>query len=97
MHAQLLRRVVREHLSDPAGFAQAWDEDTERLVAPYYWGQIAADRTRLAEMTAVREGRPWSPSDSMMSRLVNAARYDPDAFRALLETLMCLALPQEVI
>ena len=97
VHAQLLRRMVREHLGDPAGFAQAWDEDTERLVAPYYWGQIAADRTRLAEMTALREGRPWSPPDSMMSRLVNAARYDADAFRALLEILMCLALPQEVV
>lgn len=97
VHAQLLRRMVREHLGDPAGFARAWDEDTERLVAPYYWGQIAADRTRLAEMTALREGRPWSPPDSMMSRLVNAARYDADAFRALLEILMCMALPQEVV
>ena len=97
VHAQLLRRMVREHLGDPAGFAQVWDEGTERLVAPYYWNQIAADRTRLAEMTALREGRPWSPPDSMMSRLVNAARYDADVFRAFVETFMCLALPQEVI
>ena len=97
VHTQLLRRMVREHLSDPAGFAQAWDEGTERLVAPYYWNQIAADRIRLAEMTALREGRPWFPPDSMMSRLANAARYDAEVFRAFLETLMCLALPQEVI
>ncbi len=32
-----------------------------------------------------------------MSRLVNAAAYDPGAFRALLATIMCLALPQEVL
>jgi 2-polyprenyl-6-methoxyphenol hydroxylase-like FAD-dependent oxidoreductase len=97
VHAQLLRRIVRDHLEDPAGFAQAWDEGTERLVAPFYWNQIAADRTRLAEMTALREGRPWSPPDSMMSRLVSAARYDADVFRAFLEIFMCLALPQEVL
>ncbi len=97
VHAQLLRRIVQEHLEDPAGFAQAWDEGTERLVAPFYWNQIAADRTRLAEMTALREGRPWSPPDSMMSRLVSAARYDADVFRAFLEIFMCLELPQEVL
>jgi 2-polyprenyl-6-methoxyphenol hydroxylase-like FAD-dependent oxidoreductase len=97
MHAQVLRRVIRNYLEDPAGFAQAWDEGTEQLVAPFYWNQIAADRVRLAEMTAAREGRPWSPPDSMMSRLANAAPYDADVFRAFLEVFMCLALPQEVI
>jgi hypothetical protein len=66
-------------------------------VAPYYWNQIAADRTRLAEMTALREGRPWSPPDSMMTRLANAAPHDADVFHAFLEIFMCLALPQEVI
>ena len=32
-----------------------------------------------------------------MTRLVNAAAYDADAFRAFLATIMCLALPQEVL
>ena len=35
VHAQLLRRTVRTHLDDPAGFAQAWDEGTEQLVGPF--------------------------------------------------------------
>ena len=48
-------------------------------------------------MTALREGRPWSPADSPMSRLASAAPYDAGVFRALLETILCLALPQEVI
>ena len=97
VHAQLLRRTVRSHLGDPAAFALAWDEITERSVAPLYRHQINADRARLAEMTALREGRSWSPPDSPITRLVNAAAYDPDAFRAFLATIMCLALPQEVL
>lgn len=97
VHAQLLRRTVRDHLGDPAAFARAWDEGTEQLVAPFYWNQITADRARLAEMTALREGRPWSPADSVLSRLASAAPYDADVFRAFVETRLCLALPQEVI
>jgi flavin-dependent dehydrogenase len=97
IHAQLLRRTVRSHLGDPAGFTRAWDEGTERHVAPFYRNQIAADHLRLAEMTALREGRPWSPPDAPMIRLASAAVYDPDAFRAFLATVMCLALPQDVL
>jgi 2-polyprenyl-6-methoxyphenol hydroxylase-like FAD-dependent oxidoreductase len=97
VHAQLLRRMVRDHLDDPAGFATAWDEETERLVAPFYWNQIAADRARLAEMAALREGRPWSPPDSPLARLVGAAFADPDLFRGLLEMVLCTALPQEIL
>ena len=89
--------VVRGYLGDPAGFARAWDEGTERTVAPFYRNQLRADRARLAEMTALREGRTWSPTGSIMNRLAAAAFYDADLFRALLETVMCLALPQAVI
>lgn len=96
-HAQLLRQVVRDHLGDPASLARAWDESTEQHVAPFYWNQISADRARLAEMTALREGRAWIPEDSAMSRLRAAAPYDADLFRALLEIITCLALPRDVI
>lgn len=48
-------------------------------------------------MDALRQGRPWEPPDSPMGRLTNAAAYDPDAFRALLATIMCLALPRDVL
>ena len=97
VHAQLLRRVVRDHVGDPAGLVQAWDESTDQHVAPFYWNQISADRARLAEMTALREGRAWTPEDSAMSRPAAAAPYDADLFRPLIETITCLALPQEVI
>jgi 2-polyprenyl-6-methoxyphenol hydroxylase-like FAD-dependent oxidoreductase len=97
MHAQLLRRTARTHLGNPAAFARAWDEGTERAVSPYFRNQISADHVRLAEMTALREERPWSPPDSPLGRLVNAAAYDPEAFRAFLATVLCLALPQDVL
>jgi 2-polyprenyl-6-methoxyphenol hydroxylase-like FAD-dependent oxidoreductase len=97
MHAQLLRRTVRDHLDDPAGFARAWDEGTERCVAPYYWEQIASDRARLAEMTALRNGRQWSPPSSALSRVASAAPFDADAFRGFFEVLSCLALADDVV
>src|SRR5579862_1216210 len=97
VHAQLLRRTVRSYLGDPAGFARAWDEGTEAHVTPFFRDQISADRLRLAEMTALREGQPWAPPDSPMSRLASAAAWDPVAFRAFLATVFCLALPRDVL
>jgi flavin-dependent dehydrogenase len=97
VHTQLLRRIVRGYHGDPAGFAQAWDEGTEHQVAPFYRNQVQADHARLAEMTALRNGRQWSPADSALRQLASAAPYDAGLFRAYVETLMCLALPQDVI
>ena len=96
-HAQLLRHTVRNHLGDPAAVARAWDEGTERVVFPFVRNQLDADRVRLAEMTALREGRPWAPPDSPMTRLASAAAWDPDAFRAFLATVLCLELPPDVL
>jgi 2-polyprenyl-6-methoxyphenol hydroxylase-like FAD-dependent oxidoreductase len=97
VHAQLLRRTIGAHLDDPAGFARAWDQDTEQFIGPFYQNQIKADRARLAAMTALREGREWAPPASIMGRLTAAASRDADAFRALMETVLCLAQPAEVI
>jgi 2-polyprenyl-6-methoxyphenol hydroxylase-like FAD-dependent oxidoreductase len=101
MHAQCLRDVVRSSLGDPQGFALEWDGVTESEIAPWYWNQIAADRSRLAEIEAVRESRapnvktvvPLPPEFEAVAR---AALFDADVFRALIETIGCLALPQEV-
>lgn len=97
VHAQLLRSVVRAHFDDPAELAQIWHQHTEQHVAPYYWNQVAADRARIAEITALRDGRPPPERNSVMGRFVKAAAGDPVVFRALLETVLCLALPQEVL
>jgi hypothetical protein len=77
--------------------ARAWDAGTEQLVAPFYRNQVTADRARLAAVTAMREGRDPVPPDTVMTRLAAAASRYADAFRAFMETVLCPALPQDVI
>jgi hypothetical protein len=97
LHAQLLRHLVREHLDDPAVLARECHDRTERVVAPYYWNQVAADRVRVAEMAALRAGvAPPAPGEAMR-RFLTAASHDADVYRALLQTVLCTALPQEVL
>jgi flavin-dependent dehydrogenase len=97
LHAQTLRHVIRDHLGDPATFAVQWDARTERDVAPFFHDQMAADRARIAEMDALRSGRPAPLADSPTAKLLAAAGRDPDAFRGLLEIFLCTAQPQEVL
>jgi 2-polyprenyl-6-methoxyphenol hydroxylase-like FAD-dependent oxidoreductase len=97
IHAQALRHTARETLERPADFAEAWDARTEEAVAPYYRNQIAADRARIAEMTALAQGLEPPPNESIMARFVTAAGYDADVYRSFVETVLCLALPQEVL
>src|SRR6185437_388588 len=100
-HAARLRDTVREHADDPARFAAAWDEVTETELAPWYRATVAVDRARLAEIDAIREGREVpAPDDSaarLRAALPVAARRDPDVYRALMEIVGVLALPQEVL
>src|SRR5215468_8544576 len=96
IHAQLLRRAVREHLDNPGRFAEVWHEYTEEGVQPFYRNQIEADRIRLAEMNAIRHGVEPPPPTGPTAQLIAAAGSDADAFRALIETVECLALPQDV-
>ena len=98
VHSQVLRQTARDHLGgDPVAFAQAFDEGTQRKVAPFYWSQLTADRERQAEMTALRENRPWAAPASPMTGLFNGAPHDADLFRAMIETVTCLAPAHEVL
>jgi 2-polyprenyl-6-methoxyphenol hydroxylase-like FAD-dependent oxidoreductase len=97
LHASTLRAVVRDHLGEPAAFAAAWDECTQRVVTPFYEAQRAADRARIAEMTALAEGREPPPRDPEIVRFTAAAMHDPVLFRGLLEIGLSLALPREVL
>ncbi len=97
IQAQQLRRVVQEHLDDRPAFAAAWDAATEAHVTPYYRSQIAADRVRLAEMDALRDGRPPPPPDPLMSAFFAGSGFDADLFRALIEVMTCMALLQDVL
>ncbi|MGQ0481500.1 MAG: NAD(P)/FAD-dependent oxidoreductase [Pseudonocardia sp.] len=97
IHAQLLRDVVRDHLGSLAEFASAWDELTEERVAPFYFNQLDTDRARFAEMDAARDGGNPPAPDPTTAAFFGAAMEDADVFRGLMETVGCLALPQEVL
>ena len=97
IHAQVLRDALRTHGADPLAFVLAYDEATEATVAPFYWNQINADRFRIAEMTALRDGVDPPPPDPQVVRFTSAAMRDADVFRAMMETVLCLATPQQVL
>jgi 2-polyprenyl-6-methoxyphenol hydroxylase-like FAD-dependent oxidoreductase len=96
-HAQLLREVVRKHLDQPAELASVFHERTEQVVGPFYRNQVAADRFRMTEMAAARNGTTPPLPDPRMAAFVAAAATDSDAFRGLLEMAMCAAFPEEVM
>ena len=99
-HAARLRDVVRSHLDDPAAFAQEWDAVTEAEFTPWYRATVAVDRSRLAEVEAIRDGRePPAPADgpaAVRARFPLAAMRDPDVFRAFMEVVGCLTLPADL-
>lgn len=97
LHAQQLRAVIRAHLDDPPALARGWDERTQQAVAPFVHDQIAADRVRIAEMDALRDGLPPPAPAQPMARFQAAAAVDLDIFRNLIETVGCTALPREVL
>jgi 2-polyprenyl-6-methoxyphenol hydroxylase-like FAD-dependent oxidoreductase len=90
LHARALREVVSSHLDDPLEFAEAWDEATEASLTPWYRETVEEDRDRLHEIDALREGlEPAAPSERpavLRQALNTAAVYDPDLFRAYLDS-----------
>ncbi len=96
-HAQCLRDATRAGLDDPDAFVRLFDELTETKVAPYFWNQIHDDKQRIAEMDALRDGAEPPPPDPAMQAFLNAAMYDADVFRGMLEMRLCLALPQDIL
>jgi 2-polyprenyl-6-methoxyphenol hydroxylase-like FAD-dependent oxidoreductase len=96
VHAQLLRDTVRSALDNPEELVRTFDAATQEKVAPFYFNQIRADQHRFAEMTALRDGLEPPAGDPNVKVLTAAVPHDADAFRALIEMITCLALPQEV-
>jgi hypothetical protein len=100
VHAALLRDVARSELDNPMGFAEAWDEATERELTPWYRNTVAIDRARFAEIDAIRNGlEPPGPASFQAGLAVSLFRVmplDAQLLRAGLEMLGCLALPEEI-
>ncbi len=97
VHAQALRTAAKSSLADPVALAVELDALTERDVAPFVHNQIAADRARIAEMEALRNGETPPMPNPMMQKVFAALPYDADVFRGMLETIVCLSFPQEVL
>jgi 2-polyprenyl-6-methoxyphenol hydroxylase-like FAD-dependent oxidoreductase len=97
VHAQVLRKAVRERINDPVAFATTYDAETERHVTPFYRSQVGADRARLAEMNALLDGTPTPEPDPVLSKFFSLASQDADVFRALLEIQLCVAHLGEVL
>jgi hypothetical protein len=96
-HAVVLRRVVREYADRPVELVAAFAAATELELAPWYRTTVAADNARLAEIEALRTGAaPPRAANPLAGSLAAAMARDPDVFRAGLEIIACLALPQEV-
>jgi 2-polyprenyl-6-methoxyphenol hydroxylase-like FAD-dependent oxidoreductase len=97
LHAQILSNVARRHINDPGAFSLEYDAETERQVGPFYRNQIAADRARIAEMSALEEGLPMPAPNPVAAKLLLASSQDADVLRGMIEIAMCVALPHEVI
>ncbi len=97
VQAQALRNAARSSLSDPVALAVEFADLTERDVAPFVHNQMAADRARIAEMEALRNGEEPPAPNPVMRKVFAALPYDADVFRGMLETILCLAFPQEVL
>lgn len=97
LHAQVLRKVVRNALGDPAALAAEYDAETERQVTPFYRNQLAADRTRIAEMDALANGEPMPTPNPGLARFLAAAAEDADVYRAAVEIGTGVSLVQDVM
>jgi len=97
MHAQKLRDAVRDSEGDPLALAHEFDRRTEAEVTPYYRGQVATDRARVAEMDALRAGAEPPSPDPPRAGWMAGLSQDPVLLRGLMDVGACLAHPQEVM
>jgi 2-polyprenyl-6-methoxyphenol hydroxylase-like FAD-dependent oxidoreductase len=97
VHAQQLRDAVRESAGDPLALAHDFDRRTEAEVTPYYRGQVATDRGRIAEMDALRAGTEPSPPDPVRAGWMAGLLREPRLLRGLMEVGSCLAHSQQVL
>jgi 2-polyprenyl-6-methoxyphenol hydroxylase-like FAD-dependent oxidoreductase len=101
IHAQALRDTLREVGTErPGELSEVFAEATEAKVEPWYQSTLAFDRHRLAEMAAEAEGQTYDPGDpsfEMTGALALAGTRDPDVFRAFMDIVSVLELPETVL
>ena len=99
-HAEITAEAVGEHLGDPLALALAHDRLTTERLLPWYRLTAQADRARLAQITAVVQGRPAErpaappgPDLALMRDMTAGLTRDADVFRAFIEMYGLLATP----
>jgi 2-polyprenyl-6-methoxyphenol hydroxylase-like FAD-dependent oxidoreductase len=102
MHALATAEAVASHLTDPVALALEQDRLTKERVLPWYRATTQIDRQRAAQVAAAIEGRPPAPAPPdpaalVMRDFMTSTALDDDAFRAYLEMIFLLALPQEIL
>ncbi|HWD53350.1 MAG TPA: tryptophan 7-halogenase [Acidimicrobiales bacterium] len=100
LHAQALRDTLRQVGPDrPVELSEAFATATATTVEPWYQSTLSFDRHRLAEMSAMADGDIYQPDDpafEMTGALAVASLRDPDVFRAFLDVVGVLALPEDI-
>jgi len=100
LHAVRMRDVVRSELGAPGRLAEAFDTMTEAELTPWYRATLDVDRARQAEIDAIIDGRPVPPpaddAAALGRALMVAMAYDPEVYRAFLDIIGVIKLPQEV-
>ena len=104
MHAAIVAEAVADHVKDPLTLALEYDRLTRQRLLPWYRNTVYLDNHRIAEVTAVIEGRSPRRDDAdqagagaPLRDLLTAMTWDADVFRAHQEMLAMLAPPQEIM
>ena len=100
LHAVRMRDVVRSELGAPARLTEAFDAMTEAELTPWYRATLDVDLARQAEIEAIIDGRPVPPpaddAAAVARALEVAMAYDPVAYRAFMDFVGVVKLPDEV-
>jgi 2-polyprenyl-6-methoxyphenol hydroxylase-like FAD-dependent oxidoreductase len=103
MHAAGTAEVIGEHLGDPLDLAAEHDRMSQARIMPWYRQTIQLDRARKAQIDASIAGETASAGtaapagDGGDAEMEVAMLYDPDVFRAFLEIISMLALPEDIM
>lgn len=99
-HAVALRDTLRRNTGDPGALVTDFGRVTEASLTPWFREQVDRDRQRAAELRAIIDGQPippTGPAQAKRAAVMAAAAADPEVARGFLDTLACLALPEEVM
>lgn len=101
LHTRLLRDTLRDLSEDPQALVREFHRRTEDEIALWQHAQKAYDRTRFAQIEAIREGREPPPPQSDLAAgilsLMAVMGIDAEVYRAALEYFGTITPVQEIL